>query len=60
MNCGRYGNFEMKIGELEEDHSFWFTSGPNTWHGMEKKEIKKERRCIQVNYVTFPTDWKVC
>ena len=24
-----------------------------------KKEIKKERRCIQVNYVTFPTDWKV-
>jgi len=26
---------------------------------MEKKEIKKERRCIQVNYVTFSTDWKV-
>ena len=25
----------------------------------EKKEIKKERRCIQVNYVTFKTDWKV-
>ena len=24
-----------------------------------KKEIKKERRCIQVNYVTFETDWKV-
>ena len=29
-------------------------------HGMEwKKEIKKERRCIQINYVTFKTDWKV-
>ena len=30
-------------------------------HGMEwkKKEIKKERRCLQVNYVTFKTDWKV-
>ena len=27
------------------------------WHG--KKEIKKERRCIQINYVTFETDWKV-
>ena len=30
-------------------------------HGTvwKKKEIKKERRCLQVNYVTFPTDWKV-
>ena len=27
------------------------------WYG--KKEIKKERRCIQINYVTFTTDWKV-
>ena len=28
--------------------------------GMEwKKKIVKERRCIQINYVTFPTDWKV-
>jgi len=26
---------------------------------MEKKKIVKERRCIQVNYVTFKTDWKV-
>jgi len=26
---------------------------------MEKKEIKKERRCIQINYVSFETDWKV-
>ena len=29
-------------------------------HGMAwKKKIKKERRCIQINYVTFETDWKV-
>ena len=29
-------------------------------HGMGwKKKIVKERRCVQVNYVTFPTDWKV-
>ena len=29
--------------------------------GMEwkKKEIKKERRCLQINYVTFKTDWPV-
>jgi len=26
---------------------------------MEKKKIVKERRCIQVNYVTFETDWPV-
>jgi hypothetical protein len=27
---------------------------------MEKKEIKKERRCLQINYVDgFETDWKV-
>ena len=24
-----------------------------------KKTILKERRCLQVNYVTFKTDWKV-
>ena len=24
-----------------------------------KKKIKKERRGLQVNYVTFKTDWKV-
>jgi len=26
---------------------------------MEKKKIKKERRCIQINYVSFKTDWPV-
>ena len=41
------------------NYGYMFTSGPNTWHGMEKKKIVKERRCIQVNYVTFETDWKV-
>jgi len=24
---------------------------------MEKKAIQKDRRCIQINYVTFKTDW---
>ena len=27
------------------------------WNG--EKKIVKERRCIQVNYVSFETDWKV-
>ena len=36
-----------------------FTSETNTWHVMEMKKIVKESRCIQVNYVTFETDWKV-
>lgn len=35
-------------------------SGPNKWHGVEKnKNIKVERRGIQLNYVTFETDWPV-
>jgi len=34
--------------------------GPNKWHGMnEGKNIKVERRGIQLNYVTFQTDWPV-
>ena len=50
-----------KVKKVPYKHNFgyFFTSGPNTWHGMEKKKILNERRCIQVNYVTFTTDWKV-
>ena len=50
---------KVKTVPYKNNYGYFFTSGPNTWHGMEKKEIKKERRCLQVNYVTFPTDWKV-
>ena len=31
----------------------------NTWHGLERKKIKIERRSVQINYVTFETDWGV-
>ena len=59
--------YEMRGGKLNKvktvsyknNYGYFFTSGPNAWHGMEKKEIKKERRCLQVNYVSFKTDWKV-
>ena len=50
---------KIKTVPYKNNYGYFFTSGPNTWHGMEKKEIKKERRCLQVNYVTFKTDWKV-
>ena len=50
---------KVKTLPYKDNYGYFFTSGPNTWHGMEKKEIKKERRCLQVNYVTFETDWKV-
>ena len=51
---------KIKTVPYKNNYGYFFTSGPNTWHGMEKKEIKKERRCLQINYVTFKTDWSVC
>ena len=50
---------KVKTVPYKHNYGYFFSSGPNTWHGMEKKEIAKERRCLQVNYVTFKTDWKV-
>jgi len=55
-------NKEFKIVKtLKYIHNsgYFFSSGQDTWHGLELKEIKKERRCIQVNYVNFQTDWPV-
>ena len=49
----------IKTLPYKDNYGYFFSSGQNTWHGMEKKDIKKERRCLQVNYVTFITDWKV-
>ena len=51
--------------ELIKTVPFWHNygyifHGPNAWHGMaEGKEIQVERRGIQLNYVTFKTDWPV-
>ena len=50
---------KVKTLPYRDNYGYFFSSGSNTWHGMEKKEIKKERRCLQVNYVSFKTDWKV-
>ena len=56
-----YNNKLKKVKTLpyRDNYGYFFSSGPNTWHGMEEKEIVKERRCLQVNYVTFITDWPV-
>ena len=50
---------KVKTLPYKDNYGYFFSSGPNTWHGMEKKDIKKERRCLQINYVTFKTSWKV-
>jgi len=56
-----YNNkFELvKTIDYKHNCGYFFSSGDDTWHGLEKKEIKKERRCIQINYVSFKTDWPV-
>jgi len=50
---------KVKTLPYKDNYGYFFSSGSNTWHGMEKKNISKERGCLQVNYVTFKTDWKV-
>ena len=50
---------KVKTVPYKDNYGYFFSSGPKSWHGMEKKMIKKERRCLQFNYVTFKTDWPV-
>ena len=53
-------NFKLvKTIKYTHNNGYFFSSGQDTWHGLELKEIKKERRCIQINYVAFKTDWPV-
>ena len=53
-------NFKLvKTVKYFHNYGYFFSSGNDTWHGLEKKEIKKERRCIQINYVSFETEWPV-
>ena len=49
----------VKTIEYQHNSGYFFSSGKDTWHGLELKEIKKERRCIQINYVSFKTDWPI-
>ena len=49
----------VKTVKYKHNSGYFFSSGNDTWHGLELKKIKKERRCIQINYVSFKTDWPV-
>jgi len=49
----------VKTVKFIHNSGYFFSSGEDTWHGLELKKIKKERRCVQINYVTFDTDWPV-
>ena len=56
-----YDNDLKLIKTIKYKHNcgYFFSSGEDTWHGLELKEIKRERRCIQINYVSFNTEWPV-
>lgn len=49
----------IKTIKYIHNNGYFFSSGEDTWHGLEMKNIKRERRCIQINYVSFMTDWPV-
>lgn len=49
----------VKTVPYRHNLAYLFAPGDDTWHGLEKKEIKKERRSMLVNFVTFETDWKL-
>ena len=53
-------NYDLvKTVKYHHNKGYFFSSGKDTWHGLEMKKINKERRCIQINYVSFKTDWAV-
>ena len=53
-------NYDLvKTVKYLHNNGYFFSSGKDTWHGLEIKKINKERRCIQINYVSFKTDWAV-
>ena len=56
-----YMNEEQLLSEIKKLEGVYlqpqtFKQYKNYWL---PEKIVKERRCIQVNYVTFETDWKV-
>ena len=53
---------DLKVAKTlpyKNNFGYIFTSEKDSWHGLEKKHIKNERRCLQLNYVTFETEWPV-
>lgn len=49
----------VKTMPYRNNFGYMFAPAHDTWHGLEKKEIRQERRSMLINYVTFPTEWKL-
>jgi hypothetical protein len=49
----------IKTMPYRDNFGYMFAPAHDTWHGLEKKEIQRERRSMLINYVTFATDWKL-
>ena len=41
---------KIKTLPYKDNYGYFFSSGPNTWHGMEKRNHKREKM-FYVNYV---------
>ena len=50
---------KVKTVPYKNNYGYFFTSAEDTWHGLEKKDISQERRCLQLNYVTFDKGYLV-
>ena len=49
----------VKTVPYRHNFGYMFAPAHDTWHGLEKKAIQKERRSVLINYVTFETCWKL-
>lgn len=49
----------VKTIPYRNNTGYLFAASTDTWHGLEKKTIEKERRSVLINYVTFETGWKL-
>lgn len=49
----------VKTMPYRHNAGYMFAPAGDTWHGLEKKEIRRERRSLLINYVTFDTCWKL-
>ncbi|MFT5392950.1 MAG: hypothetical protein ACI8PT_003148 [Gammaproteobacteria bacterium] len=54
------GSLELaKTIAYRNNSGYMFSAGTDTWHGLEKKQVRQERRSLLINYVTFKTGWKL-
>ena len=49
----------VKTMPYRHNVGYMFAPAHDTWHGLEKKAIRQERRSLLINYVTFDTCWKL-